>query len=1582
YALAASLAGCATCILGTGGALTLPIVHLGSLALQAISGRPLLGSCQASAPPQVSVTATQVGNLTAFPPACPVKPYIGVPGTVHQAYSLALQMQVTEWVRLARLAASHSSTLPEVLKSTKADVHLAKMVDSYAPSTLAAYLSKWRHWVRFASACEANPYDPSIALLLDFLASKSRGKLRTATTWIKSLRFISRKAHLDALRSSLHSELVSAYGRSGSIIERRESAPLPLSFVIFLERRILDTSLSAQQRIIAGSFLLCIFASLRFSDALWCPPGRLSITGECLLGVCLKTKTTRRAMPFGALTGGFLHRGAQGWAHAWLHLVQVALQATAVMHPNFTPDFLLARLGPDAAQPLFLAPMSRSEGIVLLRQLFSICYAQTQPSSRPEADLLGVHSLKVTLLSYGRQLLIREDLQRQQGHRRSSLTGMSDLYGRDDVAAPLEFQRQVVAAVLEGFRPRRPRLRGGLPPTVDIEVALPCVPGASDMPPVGSNPIPDAEHDTSSDSEVEDVRAASPIPLPPPTQVLPEAITEALSVTLEPLPQDASSSSGAADDWTDVRGQADEFFFLLNGVSHIAHKAQPCCTSHPAFQVKAVTLLHSPTRVVSGTGSNGDAQFSGASQLMAFSSSSTSESASTSFSSEIELFLEAPAADWQPAIRIRPRHFHEARLVHLLFMSTRTERAILLRDEITIWEDMALPSGLLDTLVDKGFNSMALLAFAVPDSDSLEHFIVSIVGRPLGADPSEPLLTADAAALRRLYHLCNTECARIGPATPDSILPSASVKKSLSKEEVAELMQKFMKAYPSELVRADIMPSCPFLMLVREQLDAGKFSWIPWRLRSSASDEEQFLERRRPRTDAKLLTRLLQEGQPEEECIASVPQSGPVEPIVRRFWDLLMYAIALNNGAHLLHLRKAAEKFLSIALATPSDRNMRPPSLQEIVEADRALWLGVASIQADQGWSLTDALAEMIFARPDVYSANKRKQPALPPPPPPKQARPPKAKAKSTSKKEAAPKVGFDAPPDFAAPSESSAERIASTLLEAISAPSCADILHLAEALLCEAPDLDDRFESGKSVSAGLFFRFKPGVRKVCVSHPSSVQAINRLIRASGSAQLPSQSADLPVASGPVTFNARDCPHEVLPSQGLRVVLAAYTLQAAFNLDPYPELRSSLTALSFPLPPVDTVYSPADLVPQVLQLTPDQQALLPTSSSAATVADKPPPTLNATSSSPAGGECGSSLGPCRLPGPTPRLFLDLFAGARAPVSSALRDLGFDCFPAVDIIVDASCNILDDAFFNLLCRIADAGLVGAALAAPVCSKHSILRMRPGGPKPLRDFAFPTGRPDLNWEDTAQLQESALIEDGGGTTSTACWLQPPSDDVLHDLRHRWSRRLVDDGLCMRLAAHLQLAPREPPLSESEVEPFLHDLFAAFQVPPTDQADLLFIAPGQPLRLRLLKFLLSKLHDPEAVLCDQLESGVSLGVGSALEPSLHWPTRDAEHIIPELHICEGAWQSAESQPEIVHSLLEEELREEWISEYASLEEIQSEFPQVALGRLGLVLAEGRSARLVVDSSISGVTSSSAIPNCISNPRIEDVSACAPSY
>ena len=56
-------------------------------------------------------------------------------------------------------------------------------------------------------------------------------------------------------------------------------------------------------------------------------------------------------------------------------------------------------------------------------------------------------------------------------------------------------------------------------------------------------------------------------------------------------------------------------------------------------------------------------------------------------------FLPNSSSSWRhltlvgrPLVRIRPRHFHEPRLVHLLVLSTRTERAILLREELSIWE--------------------------------------------------------------------------------------------------------------------------------------------------------------------------------------------------------------------------------------------------------------------------------------------------------------------------------------------------------------------------------------------------------------------------------------------------------------------------------------------------------------------------------------------------------------------------------------------------------------------------------------------------------------------------------------------------------------------------------------------------------------------------------------------------------------------------------------------------------------------------------------------------------------------------------
>lgn len=98
--------------------------------------------------------------------------------------------------------------------------------------------------------------------------------------------------------------------------------------------------------------------------------------------------------------------------------------------------------------------------------------------------------------------------------------------------------------------------------------------------------------------------------------------------------------------------------------------------------------------------------------------------------------------------------------------------------------------------------------------------------------------------------------------------------------------------------------------------------------------------------------------------------------------------------------------------------------------------------------------------------------------------------------------------------------------------------------------------------------------------------------------------------------------------------------------------------------------------------------------------------------------------------------------------------------------------------------------------------------------------------------------------------------------------------------------------------------------------------------------------------------------------------------------LQDCTGSWKSAQDHPTIVADLIQEELDAGFIAHVpGGLSELQQQFDWTAVGKLGLVIADRRSPRLVVDSSISNVTSNTVIPNRIMLPRISDVLSCAPS-
>ena len=84
---------------------------------------------------------------------------------------------------------------------------------------------------------------------------------------------------------------------------------------------------------------------------------------------------------------------------------------------------------------------------------------------------------------------------------------------------------------------------------------------------------------------------------------------------------------------------------------------------------------------------------------------------------------------------------------------------------------------------------------------------------------------------------------------------------------------------------------------------------------------------------------------------------------------------------------------------------------------------------------------------------------------------------------------------------------------------------------------------------------------------------------------------------------------------------------------------------------------------------------------------------------------------------------------------------------------------------------------------------------------------------------------------------------------------------------------------------------------------------------------------------------------------------------------------------QPDVVWQLLQEEIDAGFIERVpGGLAQLQLDHEHTAVGKLGLVCADNRAPRLVVDSTVSGVTQNTSIPNRMLLPKISDVLQAAP--
>ncbi|CAE7737362.1 LRRC45 [Symbiodinium sp. KB8] len=260
--------------------------------------------------------------------------------------------------------------------------------------------------------------------------------------------------------------------------------------------------------------------------------------------------------------------------------------------------------------------------------------------------------------------------------------------------------------------------------------------------------------------------------------------------------------------------------------------------------------------------------------------------------------------------------------------------------------------------------------------------------------------------------------------------------------------------------------------------------------------------------------------------------------------------------------------------------------------------------------------------------------------------------------------------------------------------------------------------------------------------------------------------------------------------------------------------------------------------------------------------------------------------------------------------------------------------------------------------------------------------------LDWESCLLPPRSSWpvppsrVEDGAGAVSTASWAVPSGPNCFAALRKSWTSRILSGDFLAKFRANIASGAKHPPISDSDLAPFLSDLRSCLGVPEAEFQQLLHVPAGQPFRLFLLKALLSVANDPDTAFIDLLVSGVPLGVDEPMPPcpSL-FPAPPASEPDMDLSHCESSWGSALSDPATVDRLLQAEVSEGWIAEVpGGLPALKRQYDRSAVGKLGLVKAPDRDPRLVVDSSVSGVTAHTHLPNKSANPTITGLRRCLP--
>ncbi|CAE7302951.1 LRRC45 [Symbiodinium sp. CCMP2592] len=1466
----------------------------------------------------------------------------------------------------------------------------ARAIAKNAPSTLQLYLRSWSAWVRRCILSGIDPADPPPGALPSWLQLTSAPS-GLSTTSFKALSWMAKVAGLPSIQVQLHTPLCSAFLSSTGPVEKREALPFSVSFVVWLAV------------LLRGSVLCLIWSSLRWNDGLWSPPFRVILQSgsTALTGVATRTKSCRANMPWGCQLYGLTGSPSACWGMSWLNALQQCVSDTKRIFPDRRVDFLLPVLGPDPASPVFVSPLHRSRAMPWLRALLQEhWHLHSSEACPPEHSMYGVHSCKATVLSWARQLNLDPELRRLQGHHRpSSMEGSVRVYSRDDIGPMLSLQAEVINRIRSGYRPLQPVGRGSSKPLPDFRVSLP---------PPDSNMGGMAPRERSG-------RSRSPRRRPEPA----EDEVESTDLSDDSSDSEQSGASGSDDDFAKPRPPRSQQRepsmngFLHNPRSNVLHRPVPC-PPDTAKSVRVSLLGLEPFWVKPACGASVGQLCSEACSASAAparldapprrkdAASACASScqfhahvvtlACTVFPAAVFCFSRpcpplvppssAMASDGYPSAGPGDRPVRAAwdrdgavllpsapelqdledltdqqlldllrrcsvgflaRLVRLCGSILRPPRVVIYcqlpcvnpecpqtcgrQPGVVCSSDMSssgtpafddpaalvallrqwsAPDELLEVLTVKGFKTIATIAYAIPPDGSPDDWI-RVLWPP--ADPNDTLarITPAASFARRLLvqarDLVHPAPAPSTPASAGSAPPSLPGPKITA--EAAELLrQKFIEAYPGEVLSPSSTPSLEFLNRLRSELDKPTTLWIPWRLRTSEHDVQTFYEHRRPRSDNQLLRSLLDDVPDPVVAHASVPTSGPVEPLLRRHFGILVTALAFLGDLHLRIGKTFAESFIASATAVPLDPSLRAPSLQEVLAADRSIWAAVGTLMRDEKWSLSDSIHEVSVTRHMI------------------------------------PILLLLCPPTFARGSPWHASPL----------PVCTPCQGDSSILGSGPPfHFPGRSSCPPGTVPGLVFRLGlDRIAPIDVLHGEEVdlllpqhQSSMRKLCSSGLVRV--AVAAPPCSSfsrarlkrgGPPAVRTPAHPHGIpAPSQRQQAELQ--------RSDKLHELCRELLTLVLLSGGLVLLENPSS---SLLWLTDPCKAWIRHHCLSAVEIAACSFGVNAKKSwtfiSNLADLSSLASACCHPPGTHPPL-----AGKRDS-SGAFLTRTTACYP------DGLCERF------------------AALMAPYLSRSV-------GLVPFLSWETALLEPQLCWP-----LPSSRIEDGAGSCSTASWSKPSGPDTFGSLRKLWVKRILSGDFLAKFRARLASGSKDAPISESELEPFLGDLRSFLGLAVTDFDTLLSVPPGQPFRLFLLDALLQLSRDPDRPFVDLLLEGVPLGVDEPMPacPTL-FPASATKDPSMDLQHCSSSWGSALSDLSTVDSLLQTEVSEGWVREVpGGLDSLVATYARTAVGKLGLVKAPDRDPRLVVDSSVSGVTEHTTLPNKSANPTISGLRRCFP--